>query len=334
MKLQSEKKAKKENEKYKKIVEGFSSPTTKLELLTIIESALIFQPVLLKLQDKKVLIHKLHYFLNEVVMTIAKQICKQHGLNLPLSHLFNAENIEDWMSIGLSFEISDEMDELNLTQENITIFVQSYIAHYKAIGIHLVGEIATFVPIMKCFECLDPLKFRDHLSVEHVKRLYQLFPIKDCSLEDMVQQFEKLQYEDVDLSECDMSRIDKFWSQVFEKMKVKGNFENLKFLFTNLLCVSHGQAEIERHFSVVGQYLTIRKTRMTERTYNAVLNVMDALSQYDNKPELVPISEDMITAAKNARKNHAIHVQSLKQNNASTSSTNNDNNVSITVSFQ
>lgn len=146
----------------------------------------------------------------------------------------------------------------------------------------------------------------------------------------MVLEFEKLQRENVNLTH-ETSSTDTFWSKLFERLDYKKNYENIRYLIINLLCVSHGQAEVERHFSIVGPYLSNKKTKMTERTYNAVLNVLDALSQYDNKPQLVSVTNEMVAAAKNARKMYEAYIRSTstRQNNpsTSTSSSTNDNEV-------
>lgn len=308
-----EKNVKKEinSKRYIRIVNVFNIPTIELQLLVLIESALIFQPALLFLQRHEVLIHKLHGCLTNLISTIAQKICKDDSIEF--QNLFNANNIKNNEDLELSLTIAQKICDLCLTEDQTNEFVKGYANHYKKAGAYLVSHVAKYLPVIKKFESLDPTKFKSTSAKDNIKELFHLFPVKNCSTEVLIEEFSQLQRENIDFSNREITPIDKFWSTLLNEEDYREKYKNIRYLFLNLLCITHGQSDIERHFSITGQYLTKKNTRISLKTYNAVLNIFDVLFHHKNKPQQVEITNELILKAQLARRSIEKRTKSTKE---------------------
>lgn len=79
------------------------------------------------------------------------------------------------------------------------------------------------------------------------------------------------------------------------------------------LSLSHGNANIERRFSVSRLALTDEKASTSERTFNAILTRKDALKTFSNKPELVPITSKLISMGQSAHKHYIMYMEEQKR---------------------
>ena len=79
------------------------------------------------------------------------------------------------------------------------------------------------------------------------------------------------------------------------------------------LSLSHGNANIERRFSVSRWALTEDKASTSERTFNAILTVKNALTTFSNKPELAPITSKLISMAQSAHKSYLLYMEEQKK---------------------
>lgn len=86
----------------------------------------------------------------------------------------------------------------------------------------------------------------------------------------------------------------------------------LSILFKAALTIHHESADVERGFSLSNQVMGELRTNMKERMLNSRLIISDALKLYDNKPELVPITKNMIAMARTAYKNYNMYLEEEK----------------------
>lgn len=78
------------------------------------------------------------------------------------------------------------------------------------------------------------------------------------------------------------------------------------------LALSHGNAEVERGFSRSGRVLTDDRSALSVRSLNAILNVANGLKMVDNKPHLIPITKELIEAARVAYKSYQTYLEEEK----------------------
>lgn len=59
--------------------------------------------------------------------------------------------------------------------------------------------------------------------------------------------------------------------------------------------------------------MTDDKSSMSERTLNSIMTIKSALKAYKNKPELVPISKELLALARSAYKHYEIYLNEQKK---------------------
>src|SRR5215469_16841901 len=77
--------------------------------------------------------------------------------------------------------------------------------------------------------------------------------------------------------------------------------------------LSHGNADIERRFSVSRWSLTKNKNSTSERTQNATLLIKDELRLFENNPHLVPMTAKLISMGRNAYRHYIMHLEEEKK---------------------
>lgn len=109
-------------------------------------------------------------------------------------------------------------------------------------------------------------------------------------------------------------RIETYWSQFFSRCDSLGSpkFCIVPKVIKAALSLYHGNADVERRFSVSRWALTEDKAAMSERTLNAILITKDALKQYNNSPHLVPITKELIASAHCSHKSYDLYLENIK----------------------
>jgi len=108
------------------------------------------------------------------------------------------------------------------------------------------------------------------------------------------------------------TRIDHFWNNIFD---LKSGLGEIKYptvtkVVKACLTLSHGSAEVERGFSRSGNILTDDKSAMSCRMLNGRLNIQNGLSRYNKKPELIPMTKELLLSARLA---HSKYVNFLEE---------------------
>lgn len=294
---------------YENITSLLKDQFIEVELVIIIESSNLLNVYNATLQQKKPLIHQLYTELISLIKEIANKICLEP--NKDLEYLFDLWNLKSASLIITSDAVNNAMSSIIDEDDRIAILNQ-YIKHYLELGRKLIQTNNCNFKMLKSFEVLDPRKIKNDGIAQGLQYLLNFFPQKGQNEEfrqNVMAEFQQLQSQNIVFSDADINNIDQFWYTFFEENK---NYPNLKHVFLNLICVSHGQADVERFFSTSGQFLTEDKAQITERTFNSVLNCMDGLKEYKNKIHLFPFSDDLILRARNARKSYGLYLEQNK----------------------
>jgi hypothetical protein len=80
------------------------------------------------------------------------------------------------------------------------------------------------------------------------------------------------------------------------------------------LCLSHGNADVERGFSKSGNILTEGNTAMSLKMLNARLTVSAAMMACSNKPHLVPVTRQLLKLGCQAHSSYTAYL--AEQNRA------------------
>lgn len=110
-------------------------------------------------------------------------------------------------------------------------------------------------------------------------------------------------------------RLDHFWRKLFD-LKINGvaKYPNLRVVVQALLCLSHGNAEVERGFSLSARVLTKDRNPLHERTLNSILIVSDAIKHdYENCVNNIEITPELHKLAQTARQHYEEYLTTKKQ---------------------
>lgn len=179
--------------------------------------------------------------------------------------------------------------------------------HFVAACDHLVKKSALKSAIIKSCSCLQPEGRKKSQSINKIADLARVLPL-DIDI-DLLQDEWRLLIEEKDLQKN--VRIDQYWSQFFN---LKTSRDEIKYptitsVVKSALCLSHGNAELERGFSDSARYLTDEKASMNERTLNAAMTVKSSMKTYFNKPQLVPPSKELLNLSRNAYASYKAYLE-------------------------
>ena len=88
--------------------------------------------------------------------------------------------------------------------------------------------------------------------------------------------------------------MDNFW---FEKAKIS-HFKTLAFVVKLVLTLFHGQASVEREFSISS---IVHNNNMKEHTIMAKKYIIDHMNSHKLKPHTIEVNKDLFKSVKSAR---------------------------------
>jgi len=109
--------------------------------------------------------------------------------------------------------------------------------------------------------------------------------------------------------------VDHYWRNIMSMQTCDGSYKYAKIghLVKAALVLPHGNADVERGFSVNNDVLTDQRTEMTPATLNALLLTKDAIKVSDPEhqlPQSIPITRGLLQACKAA---HAVYQSRLEK---------------------
>lgn len=191
--------------------------------------------------------------------------------------------------------------------------------------------LATRLPLQNELLCnLTYLEPKQSLSVESTKAVEDIAKklpnIADTDVGAIVDEWKLYQVERsaVALSEGtpdadDKSvRIDHYWRNVMSQMGPNNacKFPKLSLLIKSALVLPHGNADVERSFSVNGNVLTDSRTEMSPETLNGLLLVKDTLKFYDpvqSLPSSIPLTKDLLRSCRLAYSAYQARLEKEKE---------------------
>ncbi len=296
---------------YKRIINLLKTPAIKAELHFICSSAKIFQRFTGTFQRDEPLIHVLYDELCCLVRTLLGRICPQSVLtrNDIKETMLDASNLLPFKSTVVGEAVGEELKKTD--EKNRLVFLCQAQKHYVASCKHILMKTSLNCELIKHFQCLQPEKRAEEQSVHDIASLSKMLPFQS-SIEQLTDEWKLLQIENC-IEKVD--RIDHYWRQVFCLKNATGQ---LKYpLVTKVIqacmCLSHGNADIERGFSSSARALTADRASMSERMLNAIETVKSGLKYYGGKPELVPIDKQLLTSAHLAHSRYQIYLEEQKR---------------------
>jgi len=296
--------------KFKKIIDCLKCSAFQAELEFVFWSASIFQRFTGRFQRQEPLIHIMYEELSQLVCIIVGYVCKENVISEWLKHnafdLFSEVNLRDIIDllVHLPNELKIHLNNLNELDKNI--FLRK---HLVSAGNHILNKSSIKDSSkLKYFRCLKIDEIKKSRSSIDINKIASIMPFKvDCN--KLVDEWKLLRFESLPNTSA---RIDHFWNNIFD---LKSGLGEIKYpIVTQVvkacLTLSHGSAEVERGFSKSGNILTDDKSAMSCRMLNGRLNIQDGLSRYNKKPELVPMTKELLLSARLA---HSKYVNFLEE---------------------
>jgi hypothetical protein len=297
--------------KYKLIMSVLKQKDIKAELHFVVNSARSFISFTRLFQKEEPLIHLLYVALHDLIYTIAARVCKPEVIcSMNSKDLFCVENLVELKKV----QICDESKVLlqDLTEKERLLFCKKAQQHYIAACKHLL-EKTPIGPkcLVKYFQCLQPKERKSSKSLIYIAQIVRELPFYGISSTDVVDEWRLLQLEDINDS---TGKIDQYWNEIFKIVNVckSPKYPLITKVVKACLSLSHGSADVERGFSRSKLILTEDKACMLERTLNAKLNIIDGMKKYSYRAALVPITQELVTAARLAHQKYLVYLEAEK----------------------
>jgi len=109
-------------------------------------------------------------------------------------------------------------------------------------------------------------------------------------------------------------RVDHYWREILLLRACDGSYKyaNMAKLIKAVLLLPHGNADVERGFSINNDVLTDDRTEMSAKTRNGLLLTKDAIKYYDpvnQRPTSVPLTRSLLTACRSAYAAHEARLE-------------------------
>ncbi|XP_063216597.1 uncharacterized protein LOC134527657 [Bacillus rossius redtenbacheri] len=297
---------------YKRILSLLKKPTIKAELLFVCSSARVFTRFTGAFQKEEPMIHVMHDELETLAKILLGKVCKPELIQTVgvSEDLLKTENLHPAQKIHVEKEI---LTEISKVDERFQLeFLAGVKNHYVEAVTHVIRKSPLILkPLLKNCRCLQPEERVLHRSCRDIVALAKGLPIViDESI--LLDEWKLLQCEKE--SVCG-GRIDDYWALFFVLKNSIGDdkYPNVAKVVKSVLALSHGNADLERGFSLSSHILTQDKASMSERTLNAAMTVKSAIMKmYHSKPDLVPITRELLAMARVAHSSYLSHLQNEK----------------------
>ncbi|WAR31183.1 hypothetical protein MAR_033725, partial [Mya arenaria] len=170
----------------------------------------------------------------------------------------------------------------SLSEERRKPLLRGMQQFYIEVAKYLRKKLPLSQKVVKYAQCLHPEVREQNTAMKYVRELAQEMPSITANEVVMVTDEWKL--------------VDHFWNDVLGKKSASGNpkFPTLQKLVLSCLCLTHGNADVERSLSVNKKILTSERTLLSEKALNALRLTRDAVAQYGGNVTAVPITKTMM----------------------------------------
>ncbi|XP_043465120.1 uncharacterized protein LOC122500314 [Leptopilina heterotoma] len=271
------------------------------------------------MQKEEPLIHLLYAQLKSLILILLSSFVKQSILesirfytNDILKLLEDPKNFLDLEEINIGEKARKTL--LKLPKLAQLSFLNQARKFYIASVKHILSRVKCF-RTLKYFQCLGEENIKKNESVKYIIEIAKLLPLQNVDIDRLECEWRLLRVdEQVRFTKNKDERIDVYWNHIFSLKSQVNNYKypEIKRVVQNALALTHGNADVERGFSLSSRVLTEDKSNMSERTLNAKLYIIDALKKYDKMVYKVPITSNLIKLAQGAYKSYQLYLEKQK----------------------
>ena len=296
----------------KKLEDIFLAP----KLLLIVERSAIFENFSKIFQKEDPQIHKLFEELVRILILINHKICSTRIDSIDDYEKLNFEDLSRIRDVRCNEKLENAL--LKLKELDIIEFKKMYLCHYSASANYLLKYVSkNEIRKLRNFRNLMSIKEKNFNEILEMNKILTLNADEDLLRgEWLLLKNESI----IDSAGQSYTSLDNFWSQIFNLKK----FPILENLLTRALIMAHGNADVERGFSISGKIMSDDKSRMSCLMLNSRLYIKNGMKNYNNKAENIIFTQRLYQLAKLA---HLRYTERLteKKNNETEVSIINDN---------
>ena len=306
-----------ENEMYKSIKKFLLNPLSLCRLHFLKSVGEMHNSFLTLMQKDVPLVHVLHCELHKLMKNIFSRFVKPEALEFSISSfdLSNQDNLMKHVDIDIGYQTSEELRKQVVLPKDRSSFFHDCKDFYKRIAKYLQSRLPIDNDFLQSLECLNPSLQDKQMSLEQLKRAAQMMPcvIDPSNIDKLCSEWRV--YINMDFSGLEFSRVDGYWSQV---LQTKSNVEeglifNILPVFVHAaLSLSHGQAFVERGFSINKNIATVGRPSLKAITVKSLRIVEDEISSQGGVMS-VEISRSLLTAYRGSRAKYADYLKAQEE---------------------
>ena len=271
------------------------------------------EPFLREFQSDWPLAPFLHSALKSTVISVMERFVKERAIKISVD-VEKEENLLSAKHIEVGFETSKEIKKIkSLKEVDVTIFRQDSKKGLKKFVLKMMERSPLKKKLTEAVSCFDPAVGRTSQGRDKLKKLVDLLFennwISSNTAENVMREF-KIISSDFDALELmkkfkrKEERLDTFWINLLDN--IDEECKSFRKVLKMTLILSHGNANIERGFSVNAECLV---ENMLEETLVGHRVIYDSVSALGGIAK-VPITKKLILEARNA---HSRYQEALKK---------------------
>ncbi|CAF4586322.1 unnamed protein product [Rotaria sp. Silwood1] len=331
-----EKKQIQKNDRYDRIKLSLTSYTIKIQLqFVLFLCETIFDRFLTFFQQEAPLIHLLYVELSALYRDVLVQfLVPDYVGNKTGNELLNLDfKLKEKQLNNKQIRIGESTRKLlmNITQKEREDFFEDVRTIYHAIAQYFKNNLPLNCSFVRDMQIFNP-SFKSAEYTHELSRIAKAIPglltdteidhIRDewinYSLENFDQKWivEGRQDDGYGNEKVIFHRIDYFWNHVLSMKMVDGRpkFPILGKLIKNILIIPHGNADIERGFSINENIVTSNRSNLSNTSINALRSTYDGVKFLgDGSSHKVYVNKDMI---KMVQSSHLLYKQDLNSRKA------------------
>lgn len=320
---------------YVTIVNAVNDPLILAKLHTFVAVAKDFNTFLLQFQSNKpmaplifremgiILCSLLEKFISKSVMKDSTVISM---LSIDLSEDGN-KNFKKSKYVDLSFCARHALSEAKVSEAKEIEFKWQCLKLYAGAAQKIAQRSALKYKLVQNLDCLNPrtiaslkstelLKKFDGLLEELVEKKVINLSICDAAGKEYSSLVSELKLTAVnecrEFGKCDNQRLDKFYGNY---LGTRDSYAELWKVLKIVLILSHGQADVERGFSVNKDIL---KCNMGEKSIVALRQVNDAMNStlgedYSKKIDQFVVTKEVLSSCKSARMRYTLYLEEIEK---------------------
>lgn len=321
------------NARYQRIVCALKDPSTVVYLEFISALMPTLQSYLTLFQTDGPLIHILFNKMNELLRNMMLRFMKEECVvNLEGKALIDVDiekhennrrlldvNVGTGTRRALSRLSESEGKTARMAMRKFLIELCKHLKVNLPIANGFLRDLEKLHPLMRCQKSenairrlclrLKPLQMDDS-AIDRVLLEWQTYRL-DNDVTPLCESYSKSEMGPDGVEKVVYQRIDQYWADVLQlpdKHSGKLKYSNLSVLVKCCLCLAHGNADVERGFSINNALVSNDRPNLSETTIVGVRAIKDGIKRYGDIAA-VPITSKLLLSVTTA---HSVYIESKK----------------------